>query len=144
MIHVDSVTAALAGLLAADPVLVSSGFTVQEGEALNGGLNLTPWVGVYHGNLSVDPRTIGGPQPWQGELELLLYVQDGSQSSGEDAARRLNRAQAAVLDVLREHPTLSDAVLIWTGLEISPYRRDVQNDSWLFTNEVLLRTQVRA
>ena len=40
MIHVDSVTSAVASILAADPVLVSSGFCVQEGEALNGSLHL--------------------------------------------------------------------------------------------------------
>lgn len=144
MIHVDSVTAAVAGLLGAHPVLVSSGFTVQEGEAINGALNLTPWVGVYHGALTVDPATLGGPQPWRGDLEVLLYVQDGSQSSGEDATRRLSRAQAAVLDALRESPTLGDAVLIWNGLDIAPYRRDLANDTWLFTNELRLRTVVRA
>ncbi len=144
MIHVDSVTAAVTGLLAGDAVLVSSGFTVQEGEALNGSLSQTPWVGVYPGPLSVDPHTLGGAQPWQAELELMLYVQDGSQHSGQDATRRLSRAQFAVLDVLRRNPTLGDTVLIWTGLDVTPFRRDVQNDNWLFTNEVVLRAQLRA
>jgi fumarylacetoacetate (FAA) hydrolase family protein len=144
MIHVDSVTAAVTGLLAADAVLVSSGFVLQEGEALNASLSLTPWVGVYAGNLTVDPHTLGGPQPWQGDLELHLYVQDGSQVSGQNATQRLSRAQAAVLDVLRANPTLGGTVLMWTGLSIAPYKRDVATDTWLFTNEILLRAQVRA
>jgi hypothetical protein len=144
MIHVDSVTAAVTGLLEANPVLVSSGFTVQEGEALNAGLRQTPWVGVYPGQLTVAPHTLGGAQPWQAELELLLYVQDGSLKSGTDATQRLGRSQAAVLDALRQHMTLGDTVLMWTELTVTPYKRDVLNDSWLFTNEILLRTQVRA
>jgi hypothetical protein len=144
MIHVDSITSALTGLLQADPVLVSSAFTVQEGEALNLGLHLTPWVGVYHGHLAIEPHTLGGAQPWQADLELLIYVQDGSHRSGQDATQRLSRSQAAVLDALRQNPTLGDTVLLWTELSVTPFRRDVQNDSWLFTNEVLLRAQIRA
>jgi hypothetical protein len=144
MIHVDSVTSAVTGLLGADAVLVSSGFTVQEGEALNASLSHTPWVGVYPGQLTVAPRTLGGAPPWQADLELLLYVQDGSLSSGQDATRRLGRAQAAVLDALRQHPTLGGAVLLWSELTVTPYKRDLLNDTWLFMNEILLRAQVRA
>jgi hypothetical protein len=138
------VTSAVASILAADPVLVSSGFCVQEGEALNGSLHLTPWVGVYHGNLTVAPHTLGGSQPWQGDLELLLYVQDGSHRSGQDATQRLNRAQAAVLEVLRGEPSLGGSVMLWSALDIAPFRRDLVNDTWLFTNEILLHAQVRA
>src|SRR5689334_289770 len=116
MIHVDSVTAAVTGLLAADPVLVSSAFTVQEGEALNASLNQTPWVGVYPGALTVAPRTLGGAQPWQADLELLLYVQDGSLTCGADATQRLGRSQAAVLNALRANPSLGGTVLLWSEL----------------------------
>lgn len=144
MIHVDSVTAAVTALLEADPVLVSSGFTVREGETLNGTLGQTPWVGVYPGQLTVAPHTLGGAQPWQAELELLLYVQEGSFNSATDATRRLGRAQAAVLAALRGQPTLGGTVLRWTELSVTPYQRDVLSDSWLFTNELLLRAQVRA
>jgi hypothetical protein len=143
MIHVDSVTAAVTALLEADPVLVSSGFTVREGEALNAGLGQTPWVGVYPGQLTVAPHTLGGTQPWQAHLELLLYVQEGSFNSATDATRRLGRAQAAVLEALRKHPSLGGTVLLWSELSATPYKRDVLSDSWLFTNELLLRTHVR-
>ena len=144
MIHVDSVTAAVTTLLSADPVLVSSGFCVQEGESLNKSLHLTPWVGVYHGNLSVSPHTLGGDEPWQGDLELLVYVQDGSHRSGQDATQRLNRAQAAVLEALRGNPSLGGSVMMWKALDIAPFRRDLVNDTWLFSNEILIHALVRA
>jgi hypothetical protein len=144
MIYVNSITAALTGILSADAALVSSGFSVQEGEALNRDLHLTPWVGVYHGHLAVAPLTVGGDAPWQGNVELILYVQEGSHLSGQDANRRLNMAQGAVLDVLRQNPTLNGAVLAWLGLEIAPFRRDLVDDTWLFTNEIVLKAQVRA
>jgi hypothetical protein len=144
MIHVDSVTAALSGLMAGDPVLVSSGFTVQEGEAFNRDPNLTPWVGIYYGSLHVDPHTLGGVTPWQGELELFLYVQEGSHRSGEEATRLLSRAQACVLDILNANKTLGGAVLVFTGIEIAPFQRDLSEDTWLFSNEISLRATVRA
>ncbi len=143
MIHVDSVTAALFGQLANDPVLVSSGFTVQEGEAFNRDLSRTPWVGVYYGNVSLDPHTIGGVQPWEAQLELFVYVQEGSHRSGQAATRRLGRAQAAVLDVIDADKTLGGTVAMLTGLEIAPFQRDLAEDTWLFTNEIALRVALR-
>ena len=143
MIHVDSVTAAVYGLLAGDPVLVSSAFTVAEGEPFNHDLNLTPWVGIYHGTLRIDPHTLGGAQPWEGQLELFLYVQEAGHRSGQDVTRRLNRAQAAVLDALAADRTLGGSVLMLSGMEIAPFQRDLAEDTWLFTNEIALKAAVR-
>lgn len=143
MIHVNSVTAALFTLLSSDTVLVSSGFTLQEGAAFNRDLAATPWVGVYYGNMTVDPHTLGGQQPWQAELELFLYVQQGSHRSGQEATRLLGAAQARVLDVLDAHKTLGDTVLMLNGMVVSPFQRDVEQDTWFFTNEIALKAAVR-
>lgn len=143
MMHVNSVTAALHGLLAADPVLTSSAFTVMEGEAFNRDLNSTPWVGIYYGGLSVAPRTLGGTQPWEGRLEVFVYVQEASHASGRDATRRLSSAQGAVLGVLAAHRTLAGTVLALEGMEITPFQRDLAEDTWLFTNEIALTATLR-
>ena len=143
MIHVNSVTAALQGLLVADPVLTSSGFTIAEGEAFNHDLNLTPWVGIYHGTLRIDPHTLGGAQPWEGQLELFLYVQEASHRSGQEVTRLLGAAQAAVLNALDADRTLGGAVLMLTGMEVAPFQRDLAADTWLFTNEIALHAAVR-
>lgn len=144
MIHVNSVTAALHDRLASDPVLVSSGFTVQEGETFNRDLNLTPWVGLYYGHLTVEPHTVGGALPWEATLELFLYVQQASHRSGREATRLLGTAQAAVLAVLNAERTLGGTVEMLTGLEVAPFQRDLDEDSWLFTNEIALRARLRA
>lgn len=143
MIHVDSVTAALYTLLSSDAVLCSSGFTIQEGEAFNRDPRLTPWVGLYYGAMPIVPHTLGGATPWQAELELFLYVQESSRVSGQAATRRLSAAQAAVLDVLNANRDLGGAVLQMTGLVAAPFRRDLFQDSWLFTNELALKTELR-
>jgi hypothetical protein len=143
MIHVNSVTAALYSLLSSDAVLVSSGFTIEEGEALNRNVHRAPWVGLYSGPWALGAHVIGGPQPWRAELELLLYVQEASHLSGQDATQRLSRAQAAVLEVLNADRTLGGTVSVLTGLAVTPYRRDLEQDSWLFTNEIALKAELR-
>jgi len=143
MIHVDSVTAALTGQLGADATLTASGFTIAEGEAFNHDLNLTPWVGIYHGALSIDPHTLGGTQPWEGRLELFVYVQEASFQSGQEVTRRLGSAQAAVLEAINADRTLGGAVLMVTGMEVNPFQRDLAQDTWLFTNEIALKVAVR-
>jgi hypothetical protein len=143
MIHVDSVTAALHAQLGADAVLVASGFSIGEGEAFNHDLNATPWVGIYHGALSIDPHTLGGVQPWEGQLELFLYVQEASHRSGQEVTRLLSRAQAAVLDALNADRTIGGTVLMLTGMEIAPFQRDLAESTWLFTNEIALKAAVR-
>ena len=143
MIHVNSITTALYQVLAADPVLTASGFTIVDGEAFNHDLNLTPWVGLYSGALSIDPHTLGGSQPWAGQLELQVYVQEAAHGSGQEATKRLGAAQAAVLNALNANRTLGGAVLMLTGMDIHPFQRDLSEDSWLFTNEIALKAAVR-
>jgi predicted anti-sigma-YlaC factor YlaD len=124
-------------------VLVSSGFTIQEGEALNRNVERTPWVGVYYGALALAPHTLGSAQPWRAELELLLYVQEASHRSGQEATRRLGAAQAAVLDVLNAQKTLAGAVTMIGDLAVIPFQRDLEHETWLFTNEIALRAELR-
>lgn len=143
MIHVNSVTAALFNQLSSDPVLTSSGFVIQEGEAFNTDIGHTPWVGLYYGNLSITPQTLGGTHPWLGELDLFIYVQEGSHRSGQEATRLLSQAQNAVLDAMIADRSLGGTVLMLTGMEIAPFQRDLADDSWLFTNEVSLRAELR-
>lgn len=143
MIHVDSITAAVTAQLSADAVLVSSAFSIEEGEAFNHDPNGTPWVGIYHGTLRIDPHTLGGARPWEGQLELFLYVQGCSHRSGQEATRQLSRAQAAVLDAVNADRTLGGAVLMVTGMDIAPFQRDLAEDTWLFTNEIALKLAVR-
>ena len=143
MIHVHSITTALYQVLAGDPVLTASGFSIGDGEPFNHDLNLTPWVGLYPGGLSIDPHTLGGSQPWAGQLELRLFVQEAGHGSGQEATQRLGQAQAAVLNALNGDRTLGGAVLMLTGMEIQPFQRDLSDDSWLFTNEIVLKAAVR-
>lgn len=143
MIHVNSVTAGLYSLLSSDSVLVSSGYTIEEGETFNREINHTPWVGLYYGDMTIAAHTIGGDRPWQAELDLFLYVQEGSHRSGLEATRLLAKAQSRVLEVLDANKTIGDTVLMLTSMVVSPFQRDLRDDSWFFTNEIALRASLR-
>ena len=143
MIFVNSVTAAMFTLLSSHSVIVSSAFTVQEGEALNQEITHTPWVGIYYGDMTIAPHTVGGATPWQAELELFLYVQEGSHRSGGEATRLLAMAQSEVLNALNEDKTIGETVLMLTGMTVSPFQRDLKEDTWLFTNEIALKAELR-
>ena len=142
MIHVNSVTAALFTLLSSDSVLVSSGYTIQEGEALNRNVHQTPWVGLYYGTMTLGPHTLGVNRPWKADLELLLYVQEGSHRSGQEATRLLGAAQSRVLDVLDSNKTLDGSVQMMTDLAVTPFQRDLEENTWLFTNEIALKAEL--
>ena len=143
MIHVNSITAALESLLANDPVLASSGFTVSEGMPYNQDLNRTPWIGIYHGSLRMEPHTLGGGQPWLAEVELHLYVQQAGFQGDGTISRALNQAQSRVFDVLAANATLLGSVAQVSGFESTPFQRDMAEESWMFSNEITLRAQVR-
>lgn len=143
MIYVNSVTAALFTLLSSHSVLVSSAFTIEEGEALNQETTHTPWVGIYYGDMTIAPHTVGAAKPWQAELELLLYVQEGSHRSGGEATRLLAMAQSEVLNALNGDKTIGDTVLMLTAITISPFQRDLHEDTWLFTNEIAFKAELR-
>ena len=48
-----------------------------------------------------------------------------------------------MLDVLDANKTLSGAVDMLTGMAVTPFQRDLENDTWLFTNEIALKADVR-
>ena len=143
MIHVNSVTSAVFSLLASDPVMVSSAYTVQEGEPFNMSLDYTPWVGLYYGDLTIAPHTLGAERPWQAELDIFLYIQEGSHRSGLEATRLLAMAQSRVLEVLAGDRTLGGSVETLASLTVSPFQRDLAEDTWFFTNEIALKAILR-
>lgn len=143
MIHVNSITSAILTQLSSHSTVISSGFTVQEGEAFNRDLHLTPWVGVYYGNANIDPHTLGSNQPWQAQLELFIYVQEGSHVSGAEATSRLGAAQHLVLEALTGDKTLKGSVQQISGFSISPFQRNLHENAWLFSNEIQMKILVK-
>lgn len=90
MIAVNSITDRLYTLFAADPVLVASGFHVQNGAPLNADPEYAPWIGVLRGGLTLEPYVVGALAPWRGTLDLLVFHQEFSLLSDPDVLRRVD------------------------------------------------------
>jgi len=55
------------------------------------------------------------------------------------AGRDESRALATIVG----DPTLDGTVERITGLQVTPFQRDLLDDTWLFTNEIAVKTAVR-
>ena len=139
MINVNSVMSALGTIISSDSTLVNSGVSVEVSEVFNTDPNRTPWVGVYYGSTEIDPHRVGSQAPWRATHELWIFCQEHSHKSGEDASDLLDRLMFPVLSAVNSDKNLSGSVNIVTGFEVVPFDRDIQDEEWMFTNQVILR-----
>ena len=144
MIWPNSVMHALYTALSSDSVLVSSGVTVELDEVFNSDPNRTPWVGVYFGEVAIEPRRSNVSRPWLAAYSLLVYAQDHSHSGGLDAKDRVNRLLTPVLTAINSDKTLGGTVNIVNGLAVTPFQRNLEADDWFFTDEILITAEVDA
>lgn len=144
MIWPNSVMHALYTALSSDSVLVSSGVTVELDEVFNSDPNRTPWVGVYFGEVAIEPRRSNVSRPWLAAYSLLVYAQDHSHAGGQDAKDRVNRLLTPVLTAINSDKTLGGTVNIVNGLAVTPFQRNLEEDDWFFTDEILITAEVDA
>ena len=144
MIWPNSVMHALYTALSSDSVLVSSGVTVELDEVFNSDPNRTPWVGVYFGEVAIEPRRSNVSRPWLAAYSLLVYAPDHSHAGGQDAKDRVNRLLTPVLTAINSDKTLGGTVNIVNGLVVTPFQRNLEEDDWFFTDEILITAEVDA
>ncbi len=137
---VDAIAQALESQLSQHPEIKKAGLTIQHAEPINRDAGLTPWLGIYPGRLQLNPRTIAASNSWQIQLEMLLYLQEASHKSSQEASHRLHQIQNLLLQALYSNPTLDGKLLVLQEMEIVPFQRDLSTDTWLFTNEIALQT----
>ena len=138
MINVNSVTNALLTTISSASTIVNSGINVCLNEVFNTDPNQSPWVGIYYGGTEIVPHRIGSSNPWRAVHDLRVYVQDSSMQSGQDANDRLDRLMWPVLSAVNSNKNLDATVHILENLNIDPYQRDIEDEQWMFTNEITL------
>ena len=75
-------------------------------------------------------------------MGALRTVQEGSLRSGQEVTRLLGAVQSRVLDVLDANRTLDGTVQMMTDLAVTPFQRDLEDNTWLFTNEIALKAEL--
>lgn len=94
MINVSSYTSALtAKLITALPTT-----DIERGERINFDPGRCPWVGVYPGNVSTAPKTIGaGANRWASEMQIQVVAQTSSfVNDGQAASDALEALIASI------------------------------------------------
>ena len=89
MINVSSYTTALYGKLNT----ALSSYNVERGVRINADPGVCPWVGVYPGQVSSSPKTLGGGTArWAHDVELMFVVQTASFVDDGSSASEIGRA----------------------------------------------------
>lgn len=108
MIEFQKITAGLQALLRDHPDLQH--FNVTRGEYVNVDPANCPWIGVYRGDIIVEPRTLGqGARNWLNALSIDVVVQVHGEG-GENTETLLGEETAKVLDVITSDLTLGGTV----------------------------------
>jgi len=91
---------------------------VVRGELINMDVNMTPWVGVYRGNVKYEPRTLGSMNNWEALPSIRVIVQASHLSSAEQCEIDLEGYVQKILDAVIDDTTLGGTVDIITSYDV--------------------------
>lgn len=126
MIEFQKITEGLQTLLRDHPDLQH--FNVTRGEYVNVDAANCPWIGVYRGDIAVEPRTLGhGARNWLNSVTLDVIVQVNG-DGGEHTETLLGEEVTKVLNVITSDLTLGGEVEMVRSFNISfSYERTESN-----------------
>lgn len=108
--NLNTVTKAVQTLLNSDATLKAllNGKEVVRGEYVNARASDAPWAGIYRGDESWNPRTLGGY--WEVSPSIKIIVQASNSRSSEECEEDVVKIMNAVKQVLINNLTLSSTV----------------------------------
>jgi len=143
-VFVNSVSHSLYTTISSNATLVSSDVFVTLNEPFNTDPNKTPWVGVYFGDITLEPFRISQCDPWQAFYTMRVFVQGTSIDDGQSAHDELDRTLTEVITAINSNRTLDGTVRIVNGITVEPFQRDIDEEQWMFTNELIVQAEVEA
>ena len=146
-IFVNSVSHGIYNLVNSNSIVTTSGFCVELDEVFNTDPNKTPWVGVYFDNVTIIPRVLGITNinnGWLARYTYRIFVQDVSMEDGRIAKDLVNKGLTYVFDALNGDHTLLGSVDTITECSIAPFERNLDEEQWMFSDEIILVAQVDA
>lgn len=142
MINVNSVMSSLYTCIASNQTIVNSGVNVELNEQYNTDPDKMPWVGIYFGDINIEPKRVSSvTKRWGVEYTALVYVQDASLASGQsgrEAQDAVERLMYPVLLAINSNNTMGGTVQTILQMQIEPFQRDVTDDNWIYTNQITL------
>ena len=138
MINVNSVMNSIYTTVCSNSTLVNSDVKSSLNDIFNTDPNQTPWVGIYFNGCNIEAHRIGSSNPWRATYDIRMFAQDMSFAGATDANDKLDRLMFPLLSAVNSNKNLNGTVHILTGLTIEPFERNLDNEQWLFTNEIKL------
>ena len=124
----------------------TKGFTIRAEEEVSMDTNNYPWLGIYKGSLSIDPRSIGKGsrnKRLTGVIRLFLKV---ASSDTKTASNKMDENLSYLLDALDdeyERDKFNSKVSNWNGYDVD-YDYDVDDESTMYiqTASITLRFEL--
>lgn len=139
MIHVNSVIHSLYTTISSDSTMVNSDVKVCLNDIFNTDPNMTPWVGIYFNGTEIEPHRIGSSQPWRATHDMRIFAQDMSFENATDANDKLDRLMWPLLSAVNSNKNLDLTVQKLDSISVEPFDRSLNDEQWLFTNEIILK-----
>lgn len=121
-------------------------YFVKRSEYINHNKDKTPWIGIYRGNLSYEPRSIGNSLcNWRAIPRVRVVVQGASTRSGEEAENHCENYTQEVLEAILSDYTIGGTVETITGFDIeSTFDRESSKRTFFHMNIITVTLQAKS
>lgn len=120
MIDLSKITKALHSQLSNNIAVRNIFSGIVLGEVINSDPSRTPWIGIYRGKTTYEPRTLGSMNNWEAFPTAIIIMQATDLRSAEKCEEVLEGYVKIVMDAVIEDTTIGGTVDIITGFEIEP------------------------
>lgn len=144
MIQVQSISAAVFLAISSYAPLVNSGYRVEHGAAINADPELTPWIGVWPGDLELEPQNLVGgiALTWRGTVEIDVYHQFASWQGSGDAVLGLKAGADAIMTIVGSDVPMKGTALMLKAIRSELFAVDVSREEAFFTGHLTFTYEV--
>lgn len=129
--------------LISDGAAAASRYYVKRSNYINGNVAKTPWIGIYRGAVSYEPRSIGRSNcNWRATPTIRVVVQAASRKSGEQAEERCEAYTQEVLNGILSDYSIGGTVETITGFNVEPTFQEDDNASLHFHMNIITVTVI--
>lgn len=140
MINVSTITAALKTLLDNNAAIAAwpLSMPVVRGDYINEDAGLTPWVGIYRGDVSMEPRTLGMTSGnMEATASIRIVVQQASADSASACEGILEGRVQNVLSAIMADTTIGGTVDMVNRFKISYGYVETQSTTLYFQTAII-------
>lgn len=139
MINLSTITKALHTQLSNSIPVANLFSSIALGEVINSDPSRAPWMGIYRGKTTYEPRTLGSMNNWEAFPSLIIIIQAVDLRSAEECEKTLEGYVKTVMDAIIKDTTIEGTVDIITGFEIEPGYIETERSTMHFqaTNIIL-------